>query len=166
MDILKADNNKQNMILMTILIRMFLQTHFLLYWVKWKQQKYSSSSFFCECATSTTNSYSTRMTCFLSLVLKASIQYIQKQDLNLDFISSNVCSLIFYICIQTLFHCYLAWRDHIFLEKLKQDITISSYKIFEEWKSEKWIITSSLKWLRYSCYVIAIITLMFRYARE
>ena len=101
MDILKADNNKQNMIVMTILIRMFLQTHFLLYWVKWKQQKYSSSSFFCECATSTTNSYSTRMTCFLSLVLKASIQYLQKQDLNLDFISSNVCSLIFYICIQT-----------------------------------------------------------------
>ena len=99
MDILKADNNKQNMIVMTILIRMFLQTHFLLYWVKWKQQKYSSSSFFCECATSTTNSYSTRMTCFLSLVLKASIQYIQKQDLNLDFISSNVCSLIFYIYI-------------------------------------------------------------------
>ena len=31
MDILKADNNKQNMIVMTILIRMFLQTHFLLY---------------------------------------------------------------------------------------------------------------------------------------
>ena len=69
--------------------------------------------------------------------------------------------------IMSLLSCMInEERDHRFLEKLKHVITILSHKICEEWKREKWIITSSLKWLRSSCYDIAIITLMFRYARE